>query len=61
MSEEDVIAACFAIAKVRNLSPLVAIAGSELDSFVISMASLVARYRMRELSSPSSEMSKAGA
>lgn len=61
MSEEDVIAACFAIAKVRNLSPLVAIAGSELDNCVISMASLVTRYRMQELSSPSSETSTAGA
>lgn len=57
MSEEDVIAAAFAIDRVRNLSPLVAIAGSELDNFVISMASLLCRYRLSCFSTPSGETS----
>lgn len=53
MSEEDVLAAAFAIERVRNLSPLVAIAGPALDNCVISMASLLCRYRLASFSAPS--------
>jgi hypothetical protein len=42
-SEEDVIRTAFAIDRVQNISPLAAIAGSELDSFMTTMGSLLAR------------------
>lgn len=51
--EEEVLAAAAGIDRVRNLSPLVAIAGPALDSFVVSMASLLCRYRTLVLSQPS--------
>ncbi|WP_437759483.1 hypothetical protein [Sorangium sp. So ce1389] len=54
---EDVVAAVMAIDRVRNLSPLAGIAGSALDSFVISMAVLLASYLRSKPSSPSSETS----
>lgn len=41
---QDVVVAAMGIAKKKNLSPLIGIAGSDLDSFVISMASLLATY-----------------
>jgi hypothetical protein len=56
--EEDVLAAAMGIAKVRNLSPLAAIAGSDLDTFVICMAVLLTRYLMLLSSSPLQTTSK---
>jgi hypothetical protein len=56
-SEEDVVTAALAIDRVQNLGPLVGIAGSEVDSFVISMASLLAKCLMHKPSSPSTETS----
>lgn len=53
--EEEVLAAAAGIDRVRNLSPLVAIAGPALDSCVISMASLLCRYRTLVLSRQSTE------
>jgi hypothetical protein len=45
------------VARVRNTSPLVAIGGSELDSFLVSMASRLHDFRTRKPGSPSSEIS----
>lgn len=50
---EDVIAAVLGIDAVRNLSPLAAIAGSGVESFVISMAVHLASYlRQKPFSQP---------
>lgn len=54
-SIEEVFAACDAIAKVRNLSPLVAIAGPDVDSFVITIASTLSIYRTQLRSWQSNE------
>lgn len=43
VSEDDVVRAAYAIDKVQNLSPLVGIAGNELDSSIITMASMLSR------------------
>lgn len=56
-NEEEVIAAAVAIDRVRNISPLVAIAGPALDSFVVSIAANLCRCLRQPLSSPSSEIS----
>ena len=50
---ETVVRAAIAIADKGNLDPLVAIAGSEMDTCVIGMASLLTGYLMQEPSSPS--------
>lgn len=42
---EDVLIAADGIARTRTISPLVAIAGPELDSFIVSMGSLLSNYR----------------
>lgn len=52
---EEVIAAAVAIDRVRNLSPLVAIAGSAVDSFVVEMAAILCRYLRQKPSVPSAE------
>jgi hypothetical protein len=41
VTEDDVIRSARAVSEVQNLSPLVGIAGTELDSYVITMASLL--------------------
>lgn len=53
VSEDDVVRAAYAIDKVQNLSPLVGIAGQELDSSIITMASMLVRYLTLLQSSPS--------
>lgn len=57
ISEDLFWAAVVNIAKARNLSPLVAIAGSERDSFILSMASRLANSRTPKSSSLLSETS----
>ena len=54
---QDVVVAAMGIARVKNLSPLAAIAGSDLDSFVIGMASLLTSYLMQQRSASSPETS----
>lgn len=54
---EEVIAAAVAIDRVRNLSPLVAIAGSAVDSFVVEMATILCGYLRQRPSAPSDETS----
>ena len=56
-TQEDVVAAVLAIDRVRNLTPFAAIAGPALDSFVISMAVLLASYLRHSSSSRSTETS----
>jgi hypothetical protein len=55
VSEDDVVRAAFAVARVQNLSPLVGIAGQELDSSIITMASMLASCLTQLQSSPSGE------
>jgi hypothetical protein len=55
-----VIRVANAIAETGNLSPLVAIAGSELDTCVVGMASILIECLRHEFSSPSLENSKQG-
>ncbi len=56
-STEEVIAAVVAIDHVRNLTPLAAIAGPALDSFVVSMASMLCTYLRQQPSAPSTATS----
>lgn len=44
-SVEDVLTAADAMARTRNISPLPAIAGADVDSFVITMAVLLTNFR----------------
>jgi hypothetical protein len=54
---ETIVRAAIAIADKGNLGPLVAIAGSEVDTCVIGMASLLTGYLTHEHLSPSPEKS----
>lgn len=60
LSTDQVIAANMAMAEVGNVSPLVAIAGSEQDAFAISTAVILRKYLLHEHSSPSSTNSTTG-
>lgn len=44
VSEEDAIRAAFAIARTQNIGPLAGIAGHELDSCIVTMASLLVKF-----------------
>ena len=57
MSDEEFWAAVTAIDRVKNSSPLVAIAGAERDSFVTSMATRLLSFRTRKSPSGSGETS----
>jgi hypothetical protein len=57
MTVEEVMELVYAIAKARNLSPLVGIAGSAVDTFVMSMADLLMRFHLLALSSQPPEKS----
>lgn len=54
---QDVVVAAMGIARVKNLSPLAVIAGSDLDSVIISMASLLSSYLTQQPSVSSPEIS----
>lgn len=54
---QDVVVAAIGIAKKKNLTPLAAIAGSDLDSVIVSMASLLSNYLTQQPSVSSPETS----
>jgi hypothetical protein len=53
VKEDDVIRAAYAVDRTQNLSPLAGIAGHELDSFIVTMASQLVRSLMQLQSSRS--------
>lgn len=59
VDERTAIAMALTINEVRSLSPLVGIAGSGLDSFVLSICVTLSRYLLNEHSQPSAGTSTA--